>query len=110
MQFGSDIDKDTKARLDHGIVLMEVIKQRQYSPVAVEHQVMIFFAAVEKYLDDIDAHLIDDFEKDLYPFIDAQYPGVGKTIIEKGELTVEVAEMLRTGISEYKAEFLGKEE
>ncbi|MDR2487883.1 MAG: F0F1 ATP synthase subunit alpha, partial [Clostridiales Family XIII bacterium] len=45
-QFGSDIDKETKERLDHGLILMEVIKQRQYSPVAVEHQVMIFYAAV----------------------------------------------------------------
>jgi F-type H+-transporting ATPase subunit alpha len=106
MQFGSDIDKETKARLDHGIVLMEVIKQRQYSPVAVEHQVMIFFAAVERYLDDVDPHLIDDFEKGLYPFIDAQYPEVGRAIKETGELSDKAEAALRKGIEEYKAEFL----
>jgi F-type H+-transporting ATPase subunit alpha len=110
MQFGSDIDKETKARLDHGIVLMEVIKQRQYSPVAVEHQVMIFFAAVERYLDDVDPHLIDDFEKGLYPFMDAQYPVVGKTVRETGELTEEAEAALRTGIGEFKAEFLKRGE
>jgi F-type H+-transporting ATPase subunit alpha len=109
MQFGSDIDKETKARLDHGIVLMEVIKQRQYSPVAVEHQVMIFFAAVEKYIDDVDPHLIDDFEKGLYPFVDAQYPEVGRAIKETGELTGEAEATLRKGIEEYKAEFLKRE-
>ncbi|MDR1496138.1 MAG: F0F1 ATP synthase subunit alpha [Clostridiales Family XIII bacterium] len=110
MQFGSDIDKETKARLDHGIVLMEIIKQRQYSPVAVEHQVMIFFAAVERYLDDVDPRLIDDFEKGLYPFIDAQYPKVAKTIVETGQLTEEAEASLRKGIEEYKAEFLKREE
>jgi F-type H+-transporting ATPase subunit alpha len=110
MQFGSDIDKETKARLDHGIVLMEVIKQRQYSPVAVEHQVMIFFAAVERYLDDVAPGLIDDFEKGLYPFIDAQYPEVGRAIKETGELTGEAEAALRSGIEEYKAEFLKKED
>jgi F-type H+-transporting ATPase subunit alpha len=88
---------------------MEVIKQRQYSPVSTEHQVMIFFAAVEKYLDDVDPHLIDDFEKGLYPFIDAQYPEVGRTIGETGELTAEAEAALRKGIEEYKAEFLKRE-
>jgi F-type H+-transporting ATPase subunit alpha len=106
MQFGSDIDKETKARLDHGIVLMEAIKQRQYSPVPVEHQVMIFFAAVERYLDDLGANLIDDFEKGLYPFMDAQYPEVGKSIRETGDLQEETEASLRKGIEEYKAEFL----
>jgi F-type H+-transporting ATPase subunit alpha len=110
MQFGSDIDKETKARLDHGIVLMEVIKQRQYSPVPVEHQVMIFFAAVEKYLDDVEPGLIDEFEKGLYPFMDAQYPEVGKTITEKGELTDEATDALRKGVLEYKEEFLKERE
>jgi F-type H+-transporting ATPase subunit alpha len=109
MQFGSDIDKETKARLDHGIVLMEIIKQRQYSPVPVEHQVMIFFAAVERYIDNLDAHRISDFEKGLYPFMDAQYPEVGKSIRETGELSSEAEQILRKGIQEYKAEFLKEE-
>ncbi|MDR1043089.1 MAG: F0F1 ATP synthase subunit alpha, partial [Clostridiales Family XIII bacterium] len=109
MQFGSDIDKDTKARLDHGMVLMEIIKQRQYSPVPVEHQVMIFFAAVERYLDDIDAHIIGDFEKGLYPFIDAQYPEVGDTIRSTGDISEDAERALRKGIEEYKSEFLKEE-
>jgi F-type H+-transporting ATPase subunit alpha len=110
MQFGSDIDKETKARLDHGMVLMEIIKQRQYSPVPVEHQVMIFFAAVERYLDDIDVHLIDDFEKGLYPFIDAQYPEVADSITKTGELSGDAEAALRKGIEEYKAEFIKRDE
>jgi F-type H+-transporting ATPase subunit alpha len=109
MQFGSDIDKDTKARLDHGLVLMEVIKQRQYSPVAVEHQVMIFFAAVEKYMDDIDPACVSSFEAGLYPFMDAQYPDVGMSVAETGELSPDAEQKLRRGIEEYKKTFLNGE-
>ncbi|MDR0851411.1 MAG: F0F1 ATP synthase subunit alpha [Clostridiales Family XIII bacterium] len=105
-QFGSDIDKDTKARLDHGHVLMEVIKQRQYSPVSIQHQVIIFYAAVGGYLDDLPLVKIADFEKGLYTFIDSVYPNVGKTITETGTLSEEADASLNKGIREYKEEFL----
>ena len=104
-QFGSDIDKETKARLDHGHVLMEVIKQRQYSPVRVEHQVMIFYAAVGKLLDGIDIHALAGFEKGLYEHMDAMHPSVSKAIRESGVLSDETEEELRKGIEEYKLEF-----
>jgi len=105
-QFGSDIDKDTKARLDHGVVLMEVIKQRQYSPVRVERQVMIFYAAVEKFLDDMKTDDLHDFETGLYEHMDSVRPAVGKSIKETGTLTEETEAELRKGIEEYKQEFL----
>ncbi|MDR2296478.1 MAG: F0F1 ATP synthase subunit alpha, partial [Clostridiales Family XIII bacterium] len=79
-QFGSDLDKETKERLDHGLVLMEVIKQRQYSPVDVKHQIMIFYAAVNGYLGDIDLDKIKDFEKGLYDFADTHYPKIGDSV------------------------------
>jgi len=105
-QFGSDIDKETKARLDHGLVLMEIIKQRQYSPVHVGHQVMIFFAAVERYLEDIEVGALHIFEQGLYAHMDSVHPAVVKTIREKGALTEEAEAELRKGIEEYKEEFL----
>jgi F-type H+-transporting ATPase subunit alpha len=104
-QFGSDIDKETKARLDHGLILMEVIKQRQYSPVDVAHQVMIFYAAVGKYLDGIKPEDVDDFEAGLFPYIDAQYPDVGRSIHESGELSSDAEAHLKQGIAEYLKEF-----
>jgi F-type H+-transporting ATPase subunit alpha len=70
---------------------------------------MIFFAAVERYIDDVDAGLVSDFEKGLYPFMDAQYPEVGKSIRETGSISEEAEQSLRKGISEYKAEFLEEE-
>ena len=105
-QFGSDIDKETKARLDHGLVLMEVIKQKQYSPVAVEHQVMIFYAAVGDYLDDLDVSKIKDFESGFYEYMDTIHPDVGKSIKEKGQLTEESEDQLKLAIGEYKEKFL----
>jgi F-type H+-transporting ATPase subunit alpha len=105
-QFGSDIDKDTKERLDHGLVLMEVIKQKQYSPVSVEHQVMIFFAAVEKYIDDIGPENVSAFEEGLYKYMDSQYPEVGRTIAETGAISDETDGALRKGIEEFKEGFV----
>ena len=110
-QFGSDIDKETKARLDHGKILMEIIKQPQYSPVRVDHQVMIFFAAVEKYLDDMQVEDLAEFEKGFYEHMDAVRPEVGKTILETGVLSDEAQKGLRAAVAEYKEEFLkGKQE
>ena len=108
-QFGSDIDKSTKARLDHGKVLMEIIKQRQYNPVAVEHQVMIFFAAVGKFLDDIDTTDMAAFEQGFYEFMDSVHPEVGKSIIETGKLEPSAEEELKSAIEEYKKDFLKNE-
>ena len=105
-QFGSDIDKETKERLDHGHVLMEIIKQRQYSPVRVEHQVMIFYAAVGKFLDGIEVAALADFEKGLIEHMDGLHPAVGQTIRETGALSAEAEEELKKGIEEYKHEFL----
>jgi len=108
-QFGSDIDKETKARLDHGLVLMEIIKQRQYSPVHVEKQVMIFYAAVEKYLDGMDLDDLPAFEKGLYEHMDAVCPSVGEAIRATGALSEESEAELVKGIEGFKQEFLRKE-
>ena len=105
-QFGSDIDKETKARLDHGLVLMEAVKQKQYAPVAVEHQVMFFYAAVGKYLDDLHVSRIQAFEGEFYEYMDAIHPAVGKSIKEKGVLTEETENELKIAIEEFKAKFL----
>jgi F-type H+-transporting ATPase subunit alpha len=108
-QFGSDIDKETKNRLDHGHILMEIIKQRQYSPVRVEHQVMIFYAAVGRELAEINHSRLAVFEKGLYEHMDAMHPAVGKAIRETGVLSSETEEELKKGIEEYKKEFLRAE-
>ncbi len=102
-QFGSDLDKETKNRLDHGIRLMEILKQPQYAPVKVEHQVMIIYAATNGYLSDVEVEEIKDFEKELYDFMDTQYPEVGKAIKATGKLDPETEEKLKAAISKFKS-------
>ena len=108
-QFGSDIDKETRDRLDHGHLLMEVVKQHQYSPVPVEHQVMIFYAAVWRLIGDIPHSKLARFEKGLFEHIDAVHPLVSDSIRETGELSEEAEAELKKGIEEYRHEFLERE-
>jgi len=101
-QFGSDIDKDTKNRLDHGKILMEILKQRQYSPVDVANQVMIIYAAINQMLVDVEVEKIKEFEKYLYTFLDTHYPMIKKAIKETGEMKEDIEVLLKKGITEYK--------
>lgn len=101
-QFGSDVDKDTKARLDHGLILMEILKQGQYKPIAVEHQVMIIYAAINHYLADIPVEAIKEFEKGFNEFMDTQYPQVGKNIKSTGKLDEATEKILKEAIAKYK--------
>ena len=102
-QFGSDLDKDTKNRLEHGVILMEILKQPQYSPVRVEHQVMIIYAAINHYLADVLVEDIKSFEKDLYDFMDTHYPEIGKEIKTTGNLNEETEEKLKAAIEKFRS-------
>lgn len=101
-QFGSDIDKDTRDRLDHGLILMEILKQGQYQPMPVEHQVMIIYAAINRHLAEIPVEEIKEFEKGFLAFMDEQYAQVGKSILSSGKLEEGAEEMLKEAIEKYK--------
>lgn len=105
-QFGSDVDADTKARLDHGQVLMEILKQPQYQPIPVEKQVMIIYAAVNHVLDDIEVEQVKDFEHKLFEFMDTQYPQVGKAIRSEGVISDATDAQLKEALGLCKKEFL----
>jgi len=83
-QFGSEqLDKATQAQLARGQRLVEILKQDQYQPLPVEKQVLIIFAGANRFLDDIEVSDCGRFERELYPFIETNYPGILKTIREK---------------------------
>ena len=105
-QFGSDIDADTKARLDHGEILMEILKQPQYQPLAVEDQVMIIYAAVNGYLENIGAANIKKYEKQFLDFMMTDYPEVGNSIKLEGKLKEEIERTLVKGIENFNNKFL----
>ena len=79
-QFGSELDDDTKEKLAQGERIKEVLKQPQYKPMPVEYQVIIIYAATNKYLLDIAVDRIADFEKELFTFIDTKYPEIPAAI------------------------------
>jgi F-type H+-transporting ATPase subunit alpha len=106
-QFSSDLDKATKARIDRGQRVTEILKQPQYRPVPVEKQVMIIFAATNGYLDDVPVDSVGAWEIGLYRFMDASHPEIGKTIIEqsvigKNKMSDDFLKQLRAAIEEYK--------
>jgi F-type H+-transporting ATPase subunit alpha len=101
-QFGSDIDADTKRRLDHGAILMEILKQGQYGPLDVADQVMIIYAASNDMLDDLDVSVIKDFETQFFKYMDDHYPEIKREIHETGNFSDETEELLKKGIEDFK--------
>lgn len=104
-QFGSDLDPDTKEKLAQGERIREMLKQAQYSPLAVEYQVIIIYTAVKKYLLDIPVARIQAFEKGLFEYIDTKYPEIPASIKETKEITADNETALVKAIEEYKQMF-----
>jgi len=101
-QFGSDIDPETKARLDHGEILMEIMKQGQYSPIPVGNQVMIIYAAINDYFKGIPVESIKKLEKQFYDFMDTHHPEIGKEIASTGDMSDDTENALKEAIGEFK--------
>ena len=108
-QFGSDLDKDTKERLDQGARIVEVLKQDKNSPVAVEHQVIIIHAVINNFLQEIPVEQIAEFEQQLYDFVDESYPEVIDSIRQTGDLTKENTERLQEVLRIFAGKFLGRQ-
>ena len=108
-QFGSDLDADTKEKLDQGERIREVLKQGQYVPQPVWYQVIIIYAATKKYLLDIPVEDVLDFEKGLFAFIDTKYPEIPESIKETRVLSDEAEQKLIQAIGECKAKFSAAE-
>ena len=106
-QFGSDLDSDTKARLEQGRRIVEVLKQDRNSPVAVELQVAIIYAVVNSMLGDIKVEDIRAFESELFEYLTATKDELLASIRETGALTDESALELSAAIRTVKEKFLG---
>ena len=75
-QFGSDLDKDTLDRLNHGKRVMEILKQPQYKTLEVEKEVVILYAVTNKYLDDVPVEKIADFERGFFEFMEQNHNNI----------------------------------
>ncbi len=106
-QFGTaELDKATRAQLERGQRITEVLKQPQFAPMPLEKQVMILYAVINGYLDDIAVDKVAVFETDFHRFIEANHPDIGGAIAKGKEITAEIEEALKTAIAEFKQGFL----
>jgi F-type H+-transporting ATPase subunit alpha len=104
-QFGSDLDKVTKAQLDRGHKMTEILKQPQYQPMVVEEQVVIIYAGINGYLDNITPEQVSHFEHDLLKFLKSNYAEIPKAIREKKTLDSETETALKNAIKEFQDTF-----
>jgi len=105
-QFGTaELDKATKQQLELGQRITEILKQPQYQPVKIENQVMIFYIAINGYLEDVAVNKVKDFEAGFYSFMEANHPEVGKSIREEKKISEETESALKTAIEEFKKGF-----
>jgi len=104
-KFGSDLDKSTIDQLTRGERMVEILKQNQYVPMAVEKQVAIIFAASKGHLDDIDVEKVADFETSLFEYLDANASDQLKAIKDEGTISDENSDALDKAISDFKNSF-----
>ena len=107
-QFGSDLDADTKARLDQGARIVEVLKQNQNAPVPVEKQVAILYAVTKGILSKVAVEDVRSYEAGLYTFLDTDAEGMAamQEIRSSGKLETETEEKLKAALEKYTENFL----
>ncbi len=108
--FGSDLDKASKAQLDRGARLVELLKQPQSSPFPIEREVVSIWAGTTGALDDIPVADIRRFERDLHDYIQHNAKQIFDTIVETGTLPDDTVEELKKAVDEVKQEFRTSEQ
>jgi len=104
-QFGSDLDDATKRQLERGKRAVEVLKQPQYSPVVVEHQVAVLYALVKGYMDDIAIDKIKEFETGLVEYTERSVPAFFTEVREKGMYSDESENLFKKALEDFKSGF-----
>jgi len=107
-QFGSDLDKATQNQLNRGQRLVEILKQKQFSPLPFSKQILIIYAGTSGFLDDLPVDQVRDFEAELYKYVDATHPGLLRTIMEKKILDDNLKAEMNKLIKECKETFVAE--
>ncbi|HEY2286785.1 MAG TPA: F0F1 ATP synthase subunit alpha, partial [Streptosporangiaceae bacterium] len=103
--FASDLDAASRAQLDRGGRLVELLKQRQFSPLPVERQVVSVWAGTNGRLDDVPVDDVARFESELLDFIGRSHGGIYDTIRETGDLSDDAAASLQDAVDEFRRGF-----
>jgi F-type H+-transporting ATPase subunit alpha len=104
-EFGSELDKASQAQLERGARVVEILKQLQYEPMAVERQIISIYAVTNGYLDDVPVEDAKRFERELLEYVDTRHPDIPRHLVEKGDLPDEVEGKLKGAIEEFKRQF-----
>ncbi len=104
-QFGSDLDKSTQAQLNRGRRLVEVLKQPQYQPLAVEKQVLMIFAGTNGFLDPVAVEQVGEYEQELYKFFDARKASILRTLAEKKQIDDGLKAEMSAALKEFGETF-----
>jgi F-type H+-transporting ATPase subunit alpha len=104
-QFGSDLDKATLAQLTRGEKMTEILKQDQYVPMILSEQVMVIFAGVRGYLDDVPTPSLKKFEAEFLKFVQEKFPDIPRELETSKELTDATEQKLSKAIEQFKGGF-----
>ena len=104
-QFGSELDEDTKNKLAQGERIKQMLVQPQYKPLPVEKQVVIIYAAVNKYLMDVEVSRIGEFENGLFDYISTNEPDIFTNIKQEKVISDETEVLLKKAIETFKEKF-----
>jgi F-type H+/Na+-transporting ATPase subunit alpha len=105
-QFASDLDAKTRAQLERGARLVEILKQGQYVPLPVEKQILIIFAGTQGLLDDLPVGVLGRFEQELYGFVESKHPDLLPEIIAKKALDDALKAKMKAAIEAFKKKFV----
>jgi F-type H+-transporting ATPase subunit alpha len=105
-QFASELDEATRNQLLRGEKLMEGLKQKQFSPMPVEEQVVVLFCGVEGFLDDIDTEKIKKFEEELLRTFRTRYGKILRRIVDEGKMSDQLKDELKSAINKFKETFI----
>ncbi|WP_462137889.1 F0F1 ATP synthase subunit alpha [Candidatus Mycalebacterium sp.] len=106
-QFASDLDKITQDQLARGVRLVEILKQDQFVPLAVEKQVISIFAVTKGYLDEYPVSSVRAYEKELLDFFEAKHKGLLDEIRDKKEISDELEPRVTSALDELKSQTAG---
>ena len=109
-RFGSDLDKVTVAQLTRGEKMVEVLKQDQYVPMAIEKQVMMIFIANKGFLDDVPTERLGNFEIEFHAFMDSAYPDVVHELGHELKFSEKTEKELTDAVEKFKAGWITKSE
>ena len=104
-EFGSELDRASRAQLDRGARVVEILKQLQYRPMSVEGQVMSIYAVTNGYLDPYPVEDAKRFEEEFLAYMESRHPEVGSHIDEKGDLPDELEGTLKEALEEFSKGF-----